>query len=126
MYMYMDMSSSQGWASRCPLLYIVHVHVCLYKVWLGRLLHLSFLSTFLKLACYAHLHISMYMYNNDPLPMVQVPHAAFVPSPLLCLFSLGRQTAMVVDVGWQETTILPVSSSLLTACVHIHSSECVS
>ena len=74
-----------------------------------------------------------FTYNNDPLPIVQVPHAAFVPSPLLCLFSLGRQTAMVVDVGWQETTVLPVSSSLLTPayalhvyCVRIHSSECVS
>jgi actin-related protein 10 len=37
-----------------------------------------------------------------------VPYVAFIPSPLLCLFSIGRQTALVVDVGWQETTVLPI------------------
>ena len=106
---------------------------------LGKVTALGVLCCFALFVCLTLLasfflpsHLS-FTYNNDPLPMVQVPHAAFVPSPLLCLFSLGRQTAMVVDVGWQETTVLPVSSSLLTPayamhvyCVRIHSSECVS
>ena len=43
--------------------------------------------------------------------IIQAPHVAFMPIPLLCLFSLGRQTALVVDVGWQETTVLPVSTA---------------
>ena len=38
MYMYMSLA----------------IYVCLPGLWLGRLLHLSFLSTFLKLVCYAH------------------------------------------------------------------------
>ena len=42
-------SSSQGWASRLPLLY-----VCLSGIWLGRLLHLFFFLLPLKLVCYAH------------------------------------------------------------------------
>jgi actin-related protein 10 len=36
------------------------------------------------------------------------PHVAFMPSPLLSVFSLGRQTALVVDIGWRETTVLPL------------------
>ena len=35
----------------------VCIYVCLSGLWLGRLLHLSFLSTFLKLVCYAHVHV---------------------------------------------------------------------
>ena len=42
--------NSQGWASRCPLLY---TFVCLGYGWVG-LPYLSFLSVSLKLACYAH------------------------------------------------------------------------
>lgn len=42
-------------------------------------------------------------------PHTQVPHAAFVPSHLLCTFTVGGGTALVVDVGYKETTILPVS-----------------
>ena len=61
---------SQGWTSRCPLLYN---HVCFSGLWLGRLLHLSLL-----IVCYAHVfpctflfmysctwvhaHVYMYMY----------------------------------------------------------------
>jgi actin-related protein 10 len=37
-----------------------------------------------------------------------VPHVAFMPSPLLSTFSLGRQTALVVDIGWLETTVIPL------------------
>ena len=43
--------------------------------------------------------------------LLQVPHVAFMPSHLLSTFSLGRQTALVVDIGWLETTVLPVSYS---------------
>lgn len=39
---------------------------------------------------------------------LNVPYATFVPSHLLCLFTIGRQSALVVDVGCSETTILPV------------------
>ena len=31
-----------------------YIHVCLFGLWLGGLLHLSFLSYFFKLVCYAH------------------------------------------------------------------------
>ena len=41
--------------------------------------------------------------------LVQVPYAAFVPTHLLCTFTIGRATSLVVDVGAKETTILPVS-----------------
>ena len=64
----------------------IHVHVCLYKVWLDRLLHLSFLSTFLKLACYAHVYISMYRFG---------------PSQLSCLgSSVGRALCLEYRVSW--------------------------
>ena len=43
--------SSHGWASRCP---YIAIYVCLSRLGLGELLHLSFLSYFLKLVCYAH------------------------------------------------------------------------
>ena len=49
--------SSHGWASRCPLLY-----VCLCGLWLGRLLHLSFLSTFLKLVFYMYIYMHIYFH----------------------------------------------------------------
>ena len=35
-------------------LFLATVYVCLSGLWLGRLLHLSFLSTFLKRVCYEH------------------------------------------------------------------------
>lgn len=41
--------------------------------------------------------------------LLQVPYAAFIPSHLLCTFVVGRASALVVDVGYKETTILPVS-----------------
>ena len=60
-YMVTNHLSSQGWASRCLLLYN---YVCLSGLWLGRLLYLSFLSTFLKLVCYAHVFpCIIYTYN---------------------------------------------------------------
>ena len=62
--------SSQGWASRCP--YIV-IHVCLSGVWLGGLLHLSYLPT---LVCY---YISMYIYlNKTPPPFPPHPGTVMV------------------------------------------------
>ena len=35
--------------------------VCLSGLWLGGLLHLSFLSDFLKLVCYAHVYTCVYI-----------------------------------------------------------------
>ena len=32
----------------------MYIYACLSGLWLGGLLHLSFLSDFLKLVCYAH------------------------------------------------------------------------
>ena len=49
----------------------------------------------------------------------QVPHVAFMPSPLLSTFSLGRQTALVVDIGWLETTVIPVSYMLTVYIVGV-------
>ena len=46
---------------------------------------------------------------------LQVPCATFVPSHLVCLFTIGRQSALVVDVGFKETTILPVSLNQMLA-----------
>ena len=66
--------SSQGWASSVPS-YIC----CLSVLWLGRLLHRSFLSTFLKLVCYAHIFPCTYacksvscMYSNPQVPVVEM------------------------------------------------------
>ncbi len=51
-------------------------------------------------------------------PLLQVPYAAFLPSHLLCTFTVARATALVVDVGAKETTILPVSSIALALYTH--------
>ena len=40
---------------------------------------------------------------------LQVPYASFVPSHLLSTFTIARPSAIVVDVGYKETTVLPVS-----------------
>ncbi len=52
---------------------------------------------------------------------VQVPYAVFIPSHLVSTFTIARSTALVVDVGFIETTILPVScrSILLLSVVVI-------
>ncbi|KAL5463868.1 hypothetical protein EMCRGX_G032812 [Ephydatia muelleri] len=34
--------------------------------------------------------------------------AVFMPSHLLCLFTVGRQSALIMDIGFKETTVLPV------------------
>ena len=38
------------------------MYVCLSGLWLGGLLHLSFLSYFFKLVCYAHVYTCISMY----------------------------------------------------------------
>ena len=43
----------------------VAIYVCLSGLWLGGLLHLSFLSCFFKLACYAHVFPCIYLQNVD-------------------------------------------------------------
>ena len=39
----------------------------------------------------------------------EVSSVLFVPSHLVCLFSLGVRTGLVVDCGHKETTAIPVS-----------------
>lgn len=41
---------------------------------------------------------------------VQAPSVLFLPGQQLPLYSLGIQSALVVDVGHDETTVLPISS----------------
>jgi actin-related protein 10 len=38
----------------------------------------------------------------------KVPYGTFVPYHLMCLFAIGRQSLMVVRVGYSETTVLPI------------------
>ena len=42
------------WSGGFSFLYILYVHVCFSGLWLGGLLHLSLISTLLKLVCYEH------------------------------------------------------------------------
>lgn len=42
---------------------------------------------------------------------LRVPSIAFTPSSLLALAACGRITGLVVDCGWLETTVTPVSHS---------------
>uniref|UniRef100_A0A1X7VBD6 Actin-related protein 10 n=1 Tax=Amphimedon queenslandica TaxID=400682 RepID=A0A1X7VBD6_AMPQE len=37
-----------------------------------------------------------------------VPHVCFLPHPSACLFSLGSSTALLIDIGLKETSIVPV------------------
>lgn len=39
---------------------------------------------------------------------LQVPSVSFVPAPLLSLLAVGRITGLVLDVGYLETTLMPV------------------
>ncbi|XP_065920591.1 actin-related protein 10-like [Dysidea avara] len=39
---------------------------------------------------------------------LNVSYVVFMPSHLLCTFAIGRQSALVVDVGYKETEILPI------------------
>ena len=43
------------------------------------------------------------------LPLFQVPSILFAPCHLMALFTLGIQTGLVVDCGYTETVVLPVS-----------------
>lgn len=38
----------------------------------------------------------------------QVPSVLFVPSHLVTLYTLGINTALVIDIGYEETTLIPV------------------
>lgn len=42
----------------------------------------------------------------------------FMPSHLLCTFAIGHQSALVVDIGFKETEILPVSDCGYFECVY--------
>ena len=46
----------------------------------------------------------------------QVPSISFIPPHLLALLAIGRTTGLVVDVGYLETVVLPVSRRLLPLC----------
>uniref|UniRef100_A0A1X7SXV2 Uncharacterized protein n=1 Tax=Amphimedon queenslandica TaxID=400682 RepID=A0A1X7SXV2_AMPQE len=37
-----------------------------------------------------------------------VPHVCFLPHPSACLFSLGSSSALLIDIGLKETSIVPV------------------
>lgn len=39
---------------------------------------------------------------------LNVSHVVFMPSHLLCTFTIGRPSALVVDIGYKETEILPI------------------
>jgi actin-related protein len=39
----------------------------------------------------------------------QVRSVSFTPAPLLALMAYGRTTGIVCDVGYWETTVVPVS-----------------
>ncbi|XP_064403318.1 actin-related protein 10-like [Halichondria panicea] len=43
---------------------------------------------------------------------MNVPYAVFIPSHLVSTFTIARSTALVVDVGFIETTILPVCEGI--------------
>lgn len=43
------------------------------------------------------------LFNN-----LQVPSVSFVPAPLLSLLAVGRITGLVLEVGYLETTLMPV------------------
>ena len=40
---------------------------------------------------------------------IQAPSILFAPSHLLALFTLGIGTALVLDAGYSETVVLPIS-----------------
>lgn len=39
---------------------------------------------------------------------LQVPSVCFVPSHLLCTLAIGRMSSMVLDLGYNEATLLPI------------------
>jgi actin-related protein len=44
-------------------------------------------------------------YRPDP----QVRSVSFTPAPILALMAVGRTTGLVLDVGYRESTVVPVS-----------------
>lgn len=58
----------------------------------------TFLPTFVKEV------ITATLFDN-----LKCPSVAFTPSSILALAASGRVTGLVVDVGWLETTVTPVS-----------------
>ncbi len=42
----------------------------------------------------------------------KVPNVCFFPIHLSCLSTLGKSTALIIDIGYKETTVLPVSVSV--------------
>lgn len=43
---------------------------------------------------------------------LNVPYASFVPSHLVSTFTIARPSAIVVDVGYKETTVLPICEGI--------------
>ena len=61
--------SSQGWASRCPLLHVytctcIYMYICLFVGAIVGYVHLCFLCDFLKLVCYAHVHVHVHGFES--------------------------------------------------------------
>ena len=63
----------------------------------------------------------MYLLSESPKKinfyiLLQVPSILFAPSHLVALYTLGINTALVIDVGYEETTIIPICEG--TPLVH--------
>ena len=59
----------------------------------------------------------MYIIFVNFLIFVQVPSVLFAPCHLMAIFTLGIQTGLVVDCGYNETVVLPIS---FTVCIFVH------
>ena len=59
----------------------------------------------------------MYIIFVNFLISVQVPSVLFAPCHLMAIFTLGIQTGLVVDCGYNETVVLPIS---FTVCIFVH------
>lgn len=78
----------------------------------------TFLPTFVKeeiaRALFDNLKVCTvtFVRTDCMLILVQVPSVSFTPSSLLALAACGRVTGLIVDCGWLETTVTPVSDLL--------------
>ena len=50
----------------------------------------------------------------------KVPNVCFLPHHLACLFTVGRSTALVVDIGFNESSVIPVSTIIVIVIIIIY------
>ena len=50
----------------------------------------------------------------------KVPNVCFLPHHLACLFTVGRSTALVVDIGFNESSVIPVSIIIVILNMIVH------